>query len=187
MLKYARDEHSSEDTLNYRVSHGRANIWEGTYRLSSHHDDIGERCDCVSWSVLTFPIKGYIQKIMTKYGIPETEVTSADAIWQSTSSYRPWEAVPWAAWENRSVLCPNQQYYGIAANVYLRAGRALIRVMIMMADSRVNQTRVVGATPITYWNQTHRDQPSQRKGDRVSERQNYRGILCEFGVLLRRY
>ena len=101
------------------------------------------------------PIEGYIHKIRMKYWIPETKVTSADVIWQLTSSYHLWEAVPWAAWKNRSVLCPNQQDYGIAANVYLRAGRALIRVMIMMADIRVNQTRVVEAMPTTYRNQTH--------------------------------
>ena len=56
-----------------------------------------------------------------------------------TSSYHLWEAAPRAAWKHRSVLCPNQQYYGIAANVYLRAGRALIRIMTMMTNSRVNQ------------------------------------------------
>jgi hypothetical protein len=109
---------------------------------------------CQCWPC---PILVYVQKIMMKYGIPETEVTSADAIWQLTLSYHLWETVPSAAWEHHSVLCPNQQYYGISANVYLRAGRTLIRVMIMMADNRVNQTRVVGAIPTTYRNQTHWD------------------------------
>ena len=30
-------------------------LWEGTYRLGSYDDDIGDRCDCVALSVLTFP------------------------------------------------------------------------------------------------------------------------------------
>ena len=51
------------------------------------------------------------------------------------------------ALEHYPVLQPDQQYHGIATNVYLRAGRALIRVIIMMADDPVNQTRVVGAAP----------------------------------------
>ena len=60
-----------------------------------------------------------------------------------------------ATLEHHSVLQPDQQYYGIAAIVYLRAGRALIRVIIMMAGGPVNQTRLVRVAPTTYWNQTH--------------------------------
>ena len=157
MLKYARDEHFSEDTLNWRVSRGRANYERERTDSALMMTILARDATVLPCQCWLCPIKGYIQKIMTKYWIPETEITSADAIWQSTSSYHLWEAAPWPAWENHFVLCPNQQYYDIAANVYLRAGRALIRVMIMMANSWVNQTRVVGATPITYRNQTHRD------------------------------
>ena len=56
---------------------------ERTYRRGSYHNDIGERCDCVSSSVLTLPdpsLQVYIQKTMMKYWIPETQVTSADDI-----------------------------------------------------------------------------------------------------------
>ena len=115
---------------------------KGTYRHSSYHDDIGERCDCVSLSVLTLPD----QRVHTK---------NCDEVLDTCDrSYISWcyltTDVVLPSLRSRALsgmgtsLCtmPNQQYDGIAANVYLRAGRALTRVMIMMADIRVNQTRV---------------------------------------------
>ena len=162
-------------------------MYERTYRCNTYHDDIGEGHDCVPCQCWPCPIKGHIRKIMMKYWTPETEVTWVDSIWQLTSSYHPSEAVSWAALEHYPVLHPDQQYYGIAANVYLRAGRALIRVIIMMADGPVNQSGPVGAAPTTYQNQTHWDWPRGRKKDPSSEKQDCRVLYCWLGLFLYRY
>ena len=115
---------------------------KGTYRRSSYDDDIGERCDCASLSVLTLPD-------------PSLHTEDHDEVLDTCDrSHISWcyltTDVVLPSLRSRALsgmgtsLCtmPNQQYDGIAANVYLRAGRALTRVMIMMADIRVNQTRV---------------------------------------------